>query len=219
MSKKSRTPKFPDSYLGKEAEDYDSSNWMERNQKKTAVSCVQYLFDEKFKNFGGKDVQRNFPYLILDLGCGTGFSSEVLIENGFRVIGVDMLIDMLSKAIQKKKDFSSSSIFELILADINYLPFRINSIDHIVSISAYNFILHEKRELREKRKTLSNTARNLSEILKKNGRIIIEFYPESDRELDLFTQSFKYNEFNGFCVKNNPDQKSGQTFLLLEKER
>ena len=219
MSKKSRTPKFPDSYLGKEAEDYDSSNWMERNQKKTALSCVQYLFDEKFKNFGGKDVQRNFPYLILDLGCGTGFSSEVLIENGFRVIGVDMLIDMLSKAIQKKKDFSSSSIFELILADINYLPFRINSIDHIVSISAYNFILHEKRELREKRKTLSNTARNLSEILKKNGRIIIEFYPESDRELDLFTQSFKYNEFNGFCVKNNPDQKSGQTFLLLEKER
>lgn len=219
MSRKSRTPKFPNSYLGKEAEDYESSSWMERNQKKTTLSCIRYLFDEKLNDLRRIEIQKDFPYLILDLGCGTGFSSEVLLENGFRVIGVDVLMDMLSKASQKKRELSFSNIFELILADINYLPFRINSINHIVSISAYNFIIHEKRELGEKRKTLSNTARNLREILKNYGRIVIEFYPESDRELNLFTESFKNNGFDGFFVKSNPNQKSGQTFLLLEKER
>ncbi len=36
MSKHDSTPKFPDSYLGNNSLDYDSSIWMERNQKKVS---------------------------------------------------------------------------------------------------------------------------------------------------------------------------------------
>ena len=188
---------------------------MERNQKRTTLKAVEFLFDEKL----GKDnILKSFPYLILDLGCGSGFSSEVLIEQGYRVIGIDLLLDMLSKSFDKKKKHGYQNL-ELILGDINNMPLRYNSIDHIISISAYNFIIYKHEGPTNSKKVINNTARNLNKILKKDGRLIIEFYPENDTELKLFVNSFLLNDFNGYMIKNNPKQKSGQTFLCLIKER
>ena len=217
--KPKKTPKFPDSYIDKNADEYDNQKWMERNQRRTTILSVQYLFDEKLDNLGEINILKKRPYLILDLGCGTGFSSSILIECGFRVIGVDILPDMLNKAKEKKKNLNNYKNLDLILADINYLPLKENSIDQAISISAYNFIIHDKQELNEKRKAVNNTSRYLYKILKKNGRIIIEFYPKDDKELNLFIDSFINNDFNGFVIKKSPLQKSGQTFLLLKKER
>ena len=103
MSRKTKKPKFPESYQGDKAEEYNQSRWMERNQKRTALLCIQYLYDEYLDNVHHHDILRDLPYLMLDLGCGTGFSSEILAENGFRVVGVDILKDMIYKARQKKK--------------------------------------------------------------------------------------------------------------------
>jgi len=155
--------------------------------------------------------------LILDLGCGTGYSSEVLIQNGFRVVGIDILYDMLLKARQKKKISKQFKKLELILADINNLPIKDNSVDHIISISSYNFIIHGLENYGEKVKLLNDTGKALNNILKEKGRIVIEFYPKDDRELKIFNKSFINNGFEGFIVKYNPKQKSGQTFLLLKK--
>ena len=209
-----KIPKFPDSYIGESAEEYNSHKWMERNQKNTTLRCIEFLYD---KNLGENDIDLDAPYLILDLGCGTGYSSEVLIQHGFRVIGIDILPDMLEKANHNKNTKSNKGL-ELVLADINYLPFKKDSIDHLISISAYNFITHGKNSIREERKIVNNTAKYLKEILKKNGRFILEFYPQDDRKFDLFVSSFKNNGFEGFSVKDNPKQKGGQTFLLLKKE-
>ncbi len=214
MTKKNCTPKFPDSYIGEKAEEYDSLKWMERNQKKSTLMTINFLYDERLGSFS----KINNSCLILDLGCGTGYSSEVLIENGFRVIGVDILNDMISKAHRKKKVYQNSSNYELIIADINYLPLKINSVDHIISISAYNFITYNRFNLKDKRKTVNNTAKYLNKILKrKNGRLIIEFYPKDENELNLFISSFQ-NGFDGFMIKNKPNQKSGQIFLCLTKK-
>ena len=217
MDRKNKLPKFPDSYLGEKAEEYNNLTWMERNQKRTTLKCVEYLFD---KNLGEEndEIHEKSSKIILDLGCGTGFSSEILLQNGFRVIGIDLLIDMLTLATEKKKMLKNNNL-GLILSDINYLPLKISSIDHVISVSAYNFITHNNHGLREKRKTLNNTAKYLNKLLKKNGRAIIELYPESDEELDLFASSFTNNGFKGFKIKDNPNQKSGKTFLLLKKTR
>lgn len=217
MVKKNQLPQFPSDYLNEKAEEYDSSKWMERNQKRSTLLSIQYLYDEKLVDQDEGDIKNSSNLLILDLGCGTGFSSEILIESGFKVIGVDILPDMIVKAKEKKDILKSPKIFELILADINYLPVRLNSIDHIISISAYNFIIHGKENYGKQVKQLTETAENLNNILKKNGRIIIEFYPKDDGELKIFKNSFINNGFDGFMVKNNPKQKSGQTFLLLKK--
>jgi len=126
-------------------------------------------------------------------------------------------MDMLSKAKTKKKFLKKEKELELLLADINHLPLKRASIDHIISISAYNFIIHGKNLISDISKTINNTARYLKKVLKPNGRIVIEFYPKNEKELNAVMSSFKDNNFNGFMVKKNPNQKSGQTFLLLKK--
>ncbi len=217
MVRKNRLPKFPDDYIDDKAEEYDSSSWMERNQKRATLLSIQYLYDEKLSGKADKGVNIGDSYLILDLGCGTGFSSEIMIENGFRVIGIDILSDMLLKARDKKKKFENYKSLELILADINFLPIKGASIDHIISISSYNFITYGKDNYGERIKLLNDTAKYLNKILKKKGRIIIEFYPKNDKELKVFKRSFIMNGFEGYMVKNKPSQKSGQTYLLLKK--
>ena len=214
MTRKNFLPKFPDSYVGEFAEEYNKQKWMERNQKKTTLKCIEFLYDE---HLGPYPFKENFSNLILDLGCGTGYSSETLIDNEFRVIGVDLLPDMLFKAKERKMQNKLNNL-DLILADINHLPLRKESIDHAISVSAYNFITYEGRGNREEKMIVNNTAKYIRNILKGSGRLIIEFYPQNEAELELFSSSFKENGFDGFMVKNMPNQKAGQTYLLLTKK-
>lgn len=218
MVRKNQLPIFPDDYVADKAEEYDNSKWMERNQKRTTSLSIQYLFDNILNDKNTNGIKIGDPYLVLDLGCGTGYSSEMLTLNGFRVVGIDILYDMISLAREKKKSYENFKDLELILADINHLPFKGNSVDFIISISSYNFIIHGLENFGEKVKLLNDTSKYLHNILKQHGRIVIEFYPQNDNELKRFNQSFLNNGFEGFMVKSNPNQKSGQTFLLLKKD-
>lgn len=219
MSRKTSTPRFPDSYIGKKSNDYNDSIWMERNQKKTTSACIQYLYDKKLNDLDGSSDLVEENLLVLDLGCGTGFSSELLSTHGFRVIGVDILKDMLYKTGEKKQLYSEYKKIDFILADINSLPLREMKIDHIISISAYNFITYGLLGKNEKEKRINTTAQYLYKILKPHGRIIIEFYPIDDQELNFYISSFINNGFNGFLIKKHEKQKSGQTFILLKKPK
>ena len=218
LARKNR-PIFPDDYVEEKADEYNNSKWRERNQKRSTLLSFKYLFDEKLRDNEENSLKTEDSALFLDLGCGSGFSSEILVEKGFRVIGVDILSDMLLKAREKKKNYHYLQDLELILADINFLPLKNEKIDYIISISAYNFIINEISNLKSKMEILSNTAKSLNKILKKKGRMVIEFYPESEMDLELFNKSFVKNNFEGFMIKGNPSQQAGQTFLLLKKKR
>ncbi len=211
----SKLPRFPDSYKGTAANDYDAEPWMERNQKKTTLKLLQFLRDPHLGN--SNEIKGDFSNILLDLGCGTGFSSEIMVEQEFRVIGVDILWDMLSIA-KEKFELSQCIHLHFILADINHLPIRPKTMDHALSISAYNFITHAMKSQDHVKMRLKSTAKHIHEILKANGRLIIEFYPTGDTDLNLFTDSFIRTGFEGFRIKKNPQQKAGQTFLLLKKK-
>ena len=217
MTRKNKLPIFPTDYLDQKASEYNNSRSMERNQKHSTLLSLKFLFDKKLDEISGKALHIEDNFLILDLGCGTGFSSEILIEKGFNVIGVDILEDMLYKAREKKRNDKNYENLDLILADINFLPIQNNKIDHIISISSYNFIIHGLEQYGEKFKQINDTAKSLHKLLKANGRIIIEFYPKDEKELNIFNKSFINNGFEGFMIKRNPLQKAGQTYLLLSK--
>ena len=76
--------------------------------------------------------------ILLDAACGTGVLSEKLCEKGFDVIGVDLSEEMLSKAIERKMENGSTSLYlcqnltELdLFGTINCAVCTLDSINHI----------------------------------------------------------------------------------------
>ncbi len=87
-------------YYGENAQEYANSNWMARNQIKTSERILQLLEDS---NIGG-NLELDPEYqLILDLGCGTGFSSVLFEDHNFNMVGIDLSFDMLLKNLEQQK--------------------------------------------------------------------------------------------------------------------
>ena len=77
---------------------------------------------------------------ILDAGCGTGVFTLDMLASGAHVAGVDLSLPMLSKAVHKCR----SPRFSPVGGDILRLPFRDESFDKAVSITAFEFIQDAK---------------------------------------------------------------------------
>ena len=85
-----------DAYYGMEAEDYGKSQWMARNQSRTTAQALQYILGEQL----GEPLKMDpAEHLVLDIGCGTGYSSHEIADQGFRPIGVDRSRDMLHQFV------------------------------------------------------------------------------------------------------------------------
>ena len=64
------------------------------------------------------------PCLILDIGCGSGLSGEILSDNGHYWVGMDISKAMLDVAVERESEG------DLVLSDMgNGIPFRPGSFD------------------------------------------------------------------------------------------
>jgi len=82
---------------------------------------------------------------VLDAGCGTGIFTLDLLSFGPRVIGVDLSLPVLLRALEKTRGYA----FEAVLADMTRLPFLENSFDRVVSVTALEFIENGKQAVEE----------------------------------------------------------------------
>ncbi len=73
---------------------------------------------------------------ILDVGCGTGIFTRDILDAHAAVIGLDISLPMLTRAREK----ALSAPFAVVAGDMLRLPFRDNSFDKVVSITALEFI-------------------------------------------------------------------------------
>jgi ubiquinone/menaquinone biosynthesis C-methylase UbiE len=73
---------------------------------------------------------------ILDAGCGTGVFTLDFLAAGAEVVGLDISRPMLSFAVKKVAGYP----FFKVQGDILYLPFKDNSFDKAVSVTALEFI-------------------------------------------------------------------------------
>ena len=196
-----------DFYFGEKAEFYAKSKWMARNQMKSTKRAMELLEDERI---GGEFEIDTSHLLILDLGCGSGYSSHVMEANEFHTIGLDNSFDMLlqnrEKSIKKR---------HIICGMIEALPLRKNVFNAVISISAFNFILEHVLQ-KDKKRILRNVAKKLSNVLMKHGRIVIEFYPKKE-DIPLYMEALK-QYFDGGLVIDNPNQRKEQKFLILQSK-
>ncbi len=139
---------------------------------------------------------------VLDLGSGSGvetlIASNIVKEDGI-VVGIDMLKEMLNLSNNARKSKNRENLY-YIQSYIEYIPFKDNSFDVVISNCVINLS-------NEKRKVFSEIYR----LLKPGGKFVISDVI-SEQELPI---SFLLNEkFRGECLSGSFTEK--KLFTLLK---
>lgn len=101
------------------------------------------------KNPGGKDSSDPLAAerdLVVDLGCGTGTLTEMLAQEGYDMIGVDLSVDMLRVAMRKKERNGSHVLY--LNQDMRELDLYCTAGTVISVCDSMNYLLEEEDILR-----------------------------------------------------------------------
>ncbi|MFH1752432.1 MAG: class I SAM-dependent methyltransferase [archaeon] len=185
-----------DFYSKEEVKRYANSGTMRKMQSEMTLTALEIA---EFKECSK----------VLDIGCGTGMSLKVLKEKGFKLTGIDVSTEMIKEA---RKNFEN-----VFMSDMQDLPFKKNSFHGIISISALQWSLSQK-PLKEIEITMKKIGKEFYRVLKKHGKAVIQFYPQSKQVLSLVINEFEKSSFNVEVFLSKPESKRKRKyFLLLEK--
>jgi 18S rRNA (guanine1575-N7)-methyltransferase len=156
------------------------------------------------------------PSLILDIGCGSGLSGEILSsvppsENGPHIwAGMDIAPSMLAKALERDVEG------DLMLADIGQgVPFRAGSFDAAISISAIQWLCNaESREVSASGR-LSRFFNGLYASLKRGGRAVCQFYPKNEQQRTMISGAAIKAGFGAGILEDDPGTKNAKLYLVL----
>ncbi len=191
--------KVSDYFRGEILRAYANSKNIMRIQEKITIRALE-LLDLKKKEA-----------LILDAGCGAGFTAIYLNEIGFRSVALDIIGNFLQ--------FYDIRSLNPVNADMCFTPFKPNTFDAIISISALQWVF---RDINDKNMhfLLKNLSKSFFRILRPNSRVIFQFYPKNKVLMETIGKIIADNtEFIGNFVIDNPNHnKKRKIFLLLDKQ-
>lgn len=187
-------------YDKEEAKKYTSNTRIMEIQSKLSERALELLAlpDDK-------------PCLILDLGCGSGLSGEVLSDNGHYWIGMDISEAMLNVCVERESEGDT------ILSDMgNGAPFRAGSFDGVISISAVQWLCNADKKSHNPVKRLYRLFSTLYASMSRGARAVFQLYPETPDQLELITQQAMKAGFSGGVVVDYPNStKAKKIFLCL----
>jgi 18S rRNA (guanine1575-N7)-methyltransferase len=148
--------------------------------------------------------------LILDAGCGPGFASYYMLRKGLKLISLDLIDEFL-------KVYEMSNL-NPINGDMCYSPIRPNTFDGIVSISALQWIYRDMYDFADNKKMI-DLVKSFYSILKINGVVVIQFYPQNKKILDSIGNIFiKHAPFKGSFIFDDVDSpRKRKIYLKLIK--
>ncbi|KAI3651227.1 hypothetical protein MP228_004708 [Amoeboaphelidium protococcarum] len=165
------------------------------------------------------DLDDDQPQLILDIGCGSGLSGDVLTEHGHQWIGVDISEAMLDIAVDREVDG------DVMRVDVGQgLSFRPGSFDGCISISCLQWLCTSCTSDQIPQKRLSLFFTDLYKILRHGAKAILQVYPDtrydkpdgSNSQLELMTSCALKCGFGGGLVIDYPEsQKKRKYYLCL----
>ncbi|KAI1202172.1 S-adenosyl-L-methionine-dependent methyltransferase [Nemania serpens] len=156
------------------------------------------------------------PSLILDVGCGSGLSGEILSaispdQGGPHTwIGMDVAPSMLDVALQRDVEG------DLMLADIGQgVPFRAGTFDAAISISAIQWLCNAESSEISPLGRLSRFFDGLYASLKRGGRAVCQFYPKNDEQKRMITGAAVRAGFGAGLLEDDPETKNIKYYLVL----
>ena len=103
--------------------------------------------------------------LILDNGAGNGRFSIAMAENGARVISLDINKRILRSAAESLKQKRLNDRAELILGDIQNLPFKDDVFDRVLCVHNLWYVSDYKKAVDEMFRTLKNEGKVIADHL------------------------------------------------------
>lgn len=164
------------------------------------------------------------PKLILDIGCGSGLSAEVICRAGHVCIGTDISQAMLkiSHEDQDSDDDDGDSeniraldIKECILHDMgDGMPFRPAVFDGVISISALQWLFHAHSKRHNPRRRLTTLLTTLNSCMVRGARAVFQFYPETEQQIDMCLEVARRAGFSGGLVIDHPESTKAKKYYL-----
>lgn len=156
------------------------------------------------------------PSFILDVGCGSGLSGEILTavpedEGGPHTwVGMDISGSMLDVALQRDVEG------DMLLADIGQgVPFRAGTFDAAISISAIQWLCNAESSDTSPEGRLSRFFNGLYSSLKRGGKAVCQFYPKNDTQRNMITQAAVKAGFSAGLLEDDPGTKNVKIYLVL----
>jgi SAM-dependent methyltransferase len=180
-----------------------------RIQYKLAIRAINGI-GEQFPDF--LEQESECP-LALDLGCGVGFTSDILVKAGFTAIGIDVLVDMLAMSGTREMVTTNTrrARYHRVLASATTLPFRGTTFEFAASISALQWMATP-----EEQQTLSI---ELARTSKAGACASIRQYSHSSDEVVALGSAMKREGFEGGILVDNPKSpRRRRVFLLVRKK-
>ena len=148
---------------------------------------------------------------LLDIGCGSGLSGELLSELGHTWAGVDLSPSMLKVAL------AAGCEGELMVGDIGEgLPFRAGTFDGAISVSTVQWLCTAFKSSHQPKTRIKRFFESLFACMRKGTRVVIQLYPEDKHQLDMITMSALRSGFSGGVVVDYPNStRAKKMFLVL----
>ncbi|CDK27751.1 unnamed protein product [Kuraishia capsulata CBS 1993] len=186
-------------YNDTESFKYTSSSRVQHIQAKMTLRALEILNLEAGKR-----------HFVLDVGCGSGLSGEILSQEGHEWIGMDISPSMLAIGLDREADG------DLFLSDMgDGIPFRAGVFDAAISISAIQWLCNADRADVEPKLRLKRFFDTLYSSLKKGGKCVFQFYPSNENQIEQITSSAKLAGFQCGLVVDDPESKKNKKHYLV----
>ncbi|KAF8969837.1 S-adenosyl-L-methionine-dependent methyltransferase [Flammula alnicola] len=151
------------------------------------------------------------PAYLLDIGCGSGLSGEILDEEGYIWAGIDIAPSMLEVALEREVEG------DLFLQDIGQgFGFRPGSFDGVISISVIQWLLNAETShpTSSPPHRLHRFFTTLHSAMRNPSRAVLQFYPSTDDQIQLITSIAQKAGFGGGIVVDYPNSKKAKKVFL-----
>jgi len=155
------------------------------------------------------NLPEGYPGYILDVGCGSGLSGEVLDEEGHFWVGFDIAPAMLEVALEQE------ATGDLFLQDAGQgMAFRPGTFDGCISISVLQWLCNADKTSHHPKARLTRFFSTLYSSLRRGARAIFQFYPENDDQVQMIMGCAVRCGFEGGLVIDYPNSKKAKKFYL-----
>jgi len=150
------------------------------------------------------------PSLLLDIGCGSGLSGEVLSDNGHVWMGVDISKPMLHVGVEREV---SGDTIEIDMGQ--GLPFRSGMFDGAISISAIQWLCNADKTSHNPWRRLNTFFKSLFACLTRGAKAVLQFYPENAQQMEMITSAAMRCGFTGGLLVDFPHSTKAKKYFLV----